>query len=233
MFAKALLRGRFLFLLSSPIVLLLSGCLATTGQLGAIEDAWKLASASTKVDTSKLPKRYEYLLIYAGGKPAIMGLGKRTQTSTPQGEVVDEFWFSTQGEMMIMRNGRIHTVFGMPPEWRNNQSSPPTWQQTLSAPQAISWLRVRDEMPNYRYGISDKIVTTALASPPPLDKIASELVPTQNPQIKWVQDSVETSNDKGQRWAFTQVFAIDQNQVVYSEQCISPVYCLQIQRVKR
>jgi hypothetical protein len=161
-----------------------------------------------------------------------MTLGKRTLTQTPQGETVDEFWFTRGGEMLHTRNGRIHAMFGLPVEWRNNQSTPPTWQDTLSRSEASSWLRVRDEMPNYRYGVSDKITTIALAGPPKLDKLALELAPTPNTQIRWVQDKVETSNNKGQRWEFTQVFAIDQNKVVYSEQCISPVFCFQIQRVK-
>ena len=230
---KALLRERFLFLLASPLVLLLTGCLTTTGQLAVFEDAWKMAFASNKVDTSKFPKQFEYLLLYIRGKPAVMTLGKRTLTKTPQGEIVDEFWFTPDGEMLHTRDGRIHAMLGLPSEWRNNQSTPPRWQDTLARTEATSWLRVRDEMPNYRYGISDKITTKALASPPKLDKIALELVPTQNPQIKWVQDSVETTNNQGQRWEFTQVFAIDQNQVVYSEQCISPVFCFQIQRVKK
>jgi hypothetical protein len=192
-----------------------------------------MSFASNKVDTSKFPKQFEYFLIYIRGKPAVMTLGKRTLTKTPQGEIVDEFWFTPDGEMLHTRDGRIHAMLGLPVEWRNNQSTPPRWQDTLARTEATSWLRVRDEMPNYRYGISDKITTTALASPPKLDKIALELAPTQNPQIKWVQDSVETTNNQGQRWQFTQVFAIDQNQVVYSEQCISPVFCFQIQRVKQ
>jgi hypothetical protein len=232
MHLKALLRERFLFLLASPLVLLLTGCLKTTGQLAVFEDAWRLAFASNKVDTSKLSKQFEYLLLYVSGSPAVMTLGKRTLTKSPQGDIVDEFWFTRDGEMLHTRNGRIHAMFGLPIEWRNNQSTPPTWQETLSRTEATSWLRVRDEMPNYRYGISDKITTTALASPPKLDKIALELAPAQNPQIKWVQDKVETSTNTGQRWEFTQVFAIDQNQVVYSEQCLSPVFCFQIQRVK-
>ena len=230
---KALLRERFLLLLPFLLALSLTGCQTTSGQLGAIEDAWKLTFAPSKIDTSSLPKQYEYLLIHGGVKPTLMGLGKRTQTNTPQGLVEDEYWFSAQGELLVLRNGRIHTVFGLPVEWRSNQSSPPTWQQTIDSQQVTSWARVRDELPNYRFGISDKIHTTLLASPPKLDSIAIDLAPASNSQLQWIQDTIETSNDKGQRWVFKQVFAIERNLMVYSEQCISPKYCLRIQRVKR
>ena len=229
---KALLRGRFLFLIPVLLVLTLTGCQTTSGQLAALEDAWKLSFTSDKLDTSKLPKQYEYLLVHGGVKPTLMGLGKRTVTQTTQGEAVDEFWFSVQGELLVLRNGRIHSVFGLPIEWRSNLSSPPNWQQTLSSSEAITWLRVRDEMPNYRFGIPDKISTLALASAPTLDNIATELAPKQSNNIKWVQDKIETSDHKGQLWLFKQVFAIEQNQMIYSEQCISSTYCLRILRIK-
>jgi hypothetical protein len=163
-------------------------------------------------------------------------LDRRINTSTPQGDVVDEYWYSADRELVVFRNGRIHTVFGMPTEWRANQSTPPSWQQVLGSSQVNAWTRVRQEMPNYRYNIQDKVSTQALSSPPALDNIAKDIASNIDPSIqanlKWVQDHIETTNSSGAHWSYKQVFAIDQNQVVYSEQCISATMCLRIRKLK-
>lgn len=235
MLVQALLRGRFLFL-TCVSALLLAGCQSLPPQLQGLQDAWAINFQSHRLALDKLPQDYEYVLVHAGLRPTLLALGQRITNNTPQGEVVDEYWYSADRELLVLRNGRIHTVFGMPIEWRANQSAPPSWQQVLGSSQATSWQRVRQEMPNYRHNIQDAISTQALGSAPALDGMAtdfmSDMPPSDRAQLKWVQDRVATSNNLGAQWSFKQVFAIAQNQVVYSEQCIAPTLCLRIKKLK-
>jgi hypothetical protein len=123
-------------------------------------------------------------------------------------------------------------VFGLPTEWRDNRSAPPAWSSFETQAATQRWVRTRDEMPNYRYGLQDQIVTTALADPPKLEAKALELSPPKGPQVRWVEDQVKTSKADGTPWVFTQRFALENQQVVYSEQCISPTLCFRFRKIK-
>jgi hypothetical protein len=232
---QALLRGRFLFL-TFLSALVLAGCQTLPPELAGLKDTWAINFQSYRIDVSKLPTSHEFAIVHAGVRPALVALGQRIKTNTPQGEVVDEYWYSSDRELLVLRNGRIHTVWGMPIEWRDNQSEPPSWQQVLSTSQVNSWQRVRQEMPNYRVGIQDAISTQVLNNPPTLDGFATELMsdisPSVKANLKWVQDRIETTNNLGAHWSFTQVFAIDQNQVIYSEQCIAHNLCVRFKKLK-
>jgi hypothetical protein len=170
---------------------------------------------------------HEYLLAEINGRQVILVLGQRKTTPSPNGDVVDEHWYSASREMMHLRNGRLHVIMGMHTEWRDNRSTPPAWSALQAQGQAAQWLRTRDEMPYYRFGIQDSIRTQALAHAP----IAVPAgLPTQGHDIRWAQDHIETTTPKGHRWVYTQNFALAANQVIYSEQCISPELCLRLQR---
>jgi hypothetical protein len=238
MLVQALLRGRFLFLTCFS-AFVLAGCQSLPPQFQGLKDTWDLKFQPHQISEellAKLPNNYEFLIVHAGLRPTLLVLDKRINTTTLQGDVIDEYWYSADRELVVLRNGRIHTVFGMPTEWRANQSTPPSWHQVLGSSKANAWTRTRQEMPNYRYNIQDKISTQALSSPPALDNIAKEITSSIDPNVqanlKWVQDSIETTNNSGAHWSYTQVFAVDQNQVVYSEQCISATMCLRIRKLK-
>jgi hypothetical protein len=164
---------------------------------------------------------YDYLLIDVQGRQAVMALGKRQMATTPDGDVTDEYWYSGDKEMLHLRNGRIQKLLGTPTEWRDSRGQPPAWANLQAGQAASPWLRERDEMPHFRYGIQDRINTQAVATAPAGRSLA-------NQPVQWVQDSVVTTDPQGQRWAFEQHFALQNNRVVYSEQCISPQLCLRL-----
>jgi hypothetical protein len=201
------------------------------------QSTWNLVTQNNKfsldqVSPDKLPKGYEFAIINVDGHYNMAFLGKRVKSSSSQGEIVDEYWYSPTGEMIQLRNERLHLVFGLPTEWRNNQSAAPQWPDVLSKTSESRWVRTRDEMPNYRYGVQDSIVTRALTAPPNLDSKAKEIAPTSSESVRWVQDQIETTAANGNRWAFQQLFALEQNRVVYSEQCVSSTFCLRIRKLK-
>jgi hypothetical protein len=164
---------------------------------------------------------YDYLLIDVQGRQAVMALGSRQTTATPQGDVTDEYWYSGDKEMLHLRNGRIQKLVGATTEWRDSRGSPPPWASLQAGQPAKVWLRERDEMPHYRYAIQDRISTQAIAAAPSGRHL-------QNQPVQWVQDHIETTNPQGQRWSFEQLFALQGKQVIYSEQCISPELCLRL-----
>ena len=234
---KTLLSGRFLFLCLLFSNLLLTGCQTTPPQVQIFKDAWQSSFNSKpfsidQLPLEKLPKGFEYALINSSSTPAVMVLGERIKGSTSAGDYTDEHWYSATGELLVLRDGRFHTVFGMPTEWRANRSTPPAWSSFEAQASTQHWVRTRDEMPNYRYGLQDQVATTALAEPPKLEAKALEMSPPKGPQVLWVQDQVKASKVDGTPWAYTQRFAIENKQVVYSEQCISPALCFRFRKIK-
>jgi hypothetical protein len=234
---KTLLTGRFLFLCLLFSNLLLAGCQTTPPQLQIVKDAWQSSFSSKpfsidQLPLEKLPKGYEYALINSASTPAVMVLGERIKGRNSSGEYTDEHWYSATGELLVLRDGRFHTVFGMPTEWRANRSAPPAWSSFEAQASTQHWVRTRDEMPNYRYGLQDHVASTALAEPPKLEAKALELSPPKGPQVLWVQDQVKSTKANGTPWTYTQRFALENKQVVYSEQCISPTLCFRFRKIK-
>jgi len=76
------------------------------------------------------------------------------------------------------------------------------------------------------------MATTALAEPTKLDAKALELSPPKGPQVRWVEDQVKSTKADGTPWTYTQRFALENKQVVYSEQCISPALCFRFRKIK-
>jgi hypothetical protein len=209
-------------------LLCLAGCQPLLKQFGATGEMLDYAiTPSKKPQLGPLLPGHEYLMVEVNGRQVILALGQRKTTPSPNGDVVDEYWYSASREMMHLRNGRLHVIMGMHTEWRDNRSTPPAWSALQAQGEAAQWLRTRDEMPYYRFGIQDRIRTQALAHAP----IAAPAgLPTQGNAIVWAQDHIETTTPKGHRWVYTQNFALAANQVIYSEQCISPELCLRLQR---
>ena len=229
--------GRFLFLSLLFSSLLLAGCKTTPPQLQLVKDAWNssIGAKPFSIDTlplDQLQKGYEYAFINSVNMPAVMVLGERIKGRTSSGEYTDEYWYSGTGELIVLRDGRFHTVFGLPTEWRDNRSAPPAWSSFETQTATQRWVRTRDEMPNYRYGLQDQMASTALAEPPKLDAKALELSPPKGSQVRWVEDHVRTTKADGTLWTFRQRFALENKQVVYSEQCVSPTLCYRFRKIK-
>ncbi len=163
----------------------------------------------------------EYLWVSVGGRAAVMALGERSLVGVAPNVVRHEYWYTGQGEMLYLQNGRIQEAKGFTQEWRGQLSSPPEWSDVLQSNRAISWRRQLDVMPAFRYNLVDHITTYNLPTP----KQLPENVPTT---ALWIGDSVESKNENGRPWRFEQRFAIENGVVVYSEQCLAPQLCLKL-----
>ncbi len=213
---QTLLRGRFFW---APCLaaasLVLGGCQSSGGLWGPL-GATAQAIWAPAVNWDRLPADKDFLLLRVQRRDALMALGERA------GDAPDEHWFSAQREWLHLRGGRIWAVAGMTHEWRGQRSQPPAWAQVDAGP--VRWVRERDEMPHYRFGVRDEVLTRAVPAP------ASGWHPQARPQPhwRWYEDEVRTTDATGQPWVFGQRFAVVQGRVVYSEQCIAPQWCFQM-----
>jgi hypothetical protein len=164
---------------------------------------------------------FTYLRVDLDSRSSVMALGSRRVVGEAPFEDVVEYWYNGQGEMLVLRNGRIHQVIGMAQEWRNNQSKPPRWNEVAATNFPNVWLRQLDRMPGYRFDATDQISTYRVEQPKNL--------PADVPAgAQWFADDVQSETRQAKPWRFTQRFAVLDQSVVYSEQCVSETICLKL-----
>lgn len=175
-----------------------------------------------QISDAKLNPNYRYLHVtLTGAKPALLVLGYLD--AHPQGVI--EVWYSAQGEILRLQNGRLVGTTGLPLDWRrvDYPQPPPAWQSVPAA--GARFTRVRDEQPGYRLGLMEQVFLTPLQKPPlalPDDSLAS---------AAWFQESYTEANGATRPDAW---FALGndggQKAIVYSRQCLSSSACLTLQR---
>lgn len=163
----------------------------------------------------------EYLWVSVDGRASLMALGERNVQGKAPDARVHEYWYTGQGEMLYLLNGRIQEVRGFTHEWRGQSSATPAWEDVLSNKREITWRRQLDVMPGYRYNSVTHLTTYQIPAPRPLPEGVSA-------QARWVEDTVDAKTSEGRPWRHRQRFAIVDAQVVYSEQCVSESFCMKL-----
>ena len=171
-------------------------------------------------EPARLLPGYNYLHIGVDGRETLMVRGTHSATSTEAAP--DEYWYSAQSEMLQLRQGRIWRVLGMTTEWRQQVAKPPAWRELPATGAPVVWQRQTHRMPGYRWHEVDHVQTRRLAQAP------STALAKRWPQAQWFEDQVQSIDGEGRPWAFKQHFALLQDQVAYSEQCIARDLCLQL-----
>ncbi|HEY8908320.1 MAG TPA: YjbF family lipoprotein [Rhodoferax sp.] len=186
----------------------------------------QFGSVADVTQTATLNPAYIYLRIQAaGGSPALLVLGY--VDSHPQGDI--EVWYSAEKEVIKTQNGRIVGTSGLEVDWRSVRftTAPPAWDGLTPASYTLT--RVRDEMPGYRYDISDQVTLTrvvgvpAIALPPSLPLNVAK-------SYEWFRESQSGAHpDLPDSW-----YALEKidgkYRVAYSYQCLSKRLCLNLQR---
>ena len=183
-------------------------------------------------DSARLLPGFEYLRVQVRGRQSLMVLGQRVVG--PEGEkgrpaLQDEYWYSPQSELMQLRDGRVWRVMGMTTEWRSQAAQAPAWHEVPASGDAVAWVRQVDRMPGYRWAERDAVRTRRVPAPAGAEAAA---VGQRWPQAQWFEDAVDSRDGAGRPWAFVQRFALWQDQVVYSEQCIAPDLCVALMRLE-
>ena len=182
----------------------------------------KLPYEAPQISEAKLNPNYQYLHVtLAGAKPALLVLGY--VDAHPQGDI--EVWYSGQGEVLRLQNGRLIGAAGLAVQWRrvDYPEPPPAWHSL--PPAGAEFLRVRDEYPGYKLGLVDQVVLTPLQKPP------LELPPDAPANAHWYQERYSNANGVPMPDAWFALGAHGgQSTIVYSRQCLSINLCLTLQR---
>ena len=194
--------------------LLIFGCSHTT-VTRTIADS--ISKSGNNIDSLQLNPKFRYLRVTVNHRSALLVLGYTENYK--EGNV--EIWYSDSGQVLRLQNGRVLGTVGLETDWLNvNYVSLPSWGK-VTQNQSISYQRKRDQMPGYRFGISESLTISPI--PPPTD---SEIVPISYKQLKWYQEvsSGQSDSSKSARYA-----VLEKNgdlKVVYSDQCLSEKFCL-------
>jgi len=177
--------------------------------------------------TAHLNPAFRYLRIEAAGSPpALLVLGY--VDAHPQGDI--EVWYSAEKEVIKTQNGRIVGTAGLSPDWRNVRfaTTPPSWAYAKSVPQSV--VRVRDEMPGYRFGITEPLTLAAVVGQPGIDW-PPHLPADATGHYNWYRESIAGPSAAALPASW---YAVGNHQgtqtVVYSFQCLGPQLCLSLQR---
>jgi hypothetical protein len=204
------------FVSTFVLVLLMQGCQSTNPML----DTFSLVLPAP-VQVANLAPGFEYLWVSVDGKASVMALGARET----RGTAVHEHWYTGQGEMLHLVNGRVQQALGFTHELRQQTGAPPAWGRfdaaLVQATQDVVWTRQLDVMPGYRFGVQETVVSRTVAQPTRLP----EGVPAHT---QWVADEVLGKKANGLPWVYAQRFAVANGRVVYSEQCLAPAVCLKL-----
>ncbi len=169
------------------------------------------------VDAIKLNPGLRYLRVTVRGRVVLMVLGY-VEPST-EGEI--NTWYSAEGEVIHLQNGRIVGTAGLETDWRAvRNASLPTWKDMIARP-AVTYRRERDEMPGYRFGIAETVSLYPVPAPS-----NAKLVGLTVEGLRWYEEAVLGQPD-GLPSARFALLANDGNPlVIYAEQCLSQNLCL-------
>lgn len=215
--------------LLAGLALSLSGCASSTMPWHEILSAavsQKLGFDEDASLTAKLNPDYRYLRVQAQGQAAaLMVLGYIDPD--PLGEI--EVWYSSQREVIYLQNGRILSTAGLETNWRSVRFSaaPPVWSAV--PPEGSVYTRWRDEMPGHRYARSSRLQLMPLTAVPNLP-LPAAVSPEQAKTYRWFSETTLSPDDPALQTSwFAWGVHRGQSAVVYSQQCLSASYCLQLQ----
>lgn len=181
----------------------------------------------------KLNPKYHYIRVTRDGRVGFFAQG--SEDKHPQGPV--EVWFSGLREVLRLQNGRLVGVAGVTVEWRNVMlPALPSWSVIARDGRPVQWVRVRDVMPGYRFGVRDELSLRPIAAPQ-----KSELQKLDPKSLQWFEEQIQSaprgnlSAGLGAEKPLSPArYAVDLRDgkeiVVYGEQCLSPEFCFTWQR---
>lgn len=187
----------------------------------------------------RLSPAFRYIRVTVDGRVSFLALG--SEDKHPQGPI--EVWFSAQREVLRLQNGRVVGASGVFTEWRSvTLPEMPPWSAIARSQQPLPWVRIRDVMPGYRFGVHDELVLSAISPP---QKSALQGVDAQS--LSWFEERFQTGVVAGYLTKLVTHVAADgalpparyavdfrdgKEIVVYGEQCLAPDFCFTWQRWK-
>lgn len=205
--------------------LLVGGCATHTAPYArALEALW--TTGNQPALPSQPDPAYRYLRIQASdAPPALLVLGY--EDPDPLGPI--EVWYSASQEVIKIQHGRIVGTAGLPINWDRVQSPvpPPSWQAVPTT--GSQYQRLRDLSPGYRANLVDPVTIRPHKGQPDIPLPAS-LPSATAASLQWFREDTHGGTDPLPTAWFAWGPHRGQVGIVYSHQCLSPQYCLQLQR---
>jgi hypothetical protein len=205
------------------LVAALSGCAAGTNAI--VESLQYAVGRGPDVESKRLNPDFRYLRATVDGRVVLLVLGYVDRH--PQGPI--QVWYSAEREVLRLQNGRIVGATGLTTEWRNvTVPELPTWSVLARIKGDSRWIRVRDVMPGYRYGIRDPL---ALRVSLPPSRSALQNLDSNN--LVWFEERTE-AEESGKRIPeennlpparYAVAISDGAESVVYGEQCLAKNLC--------
>jgi hypothetical protein len=205
-----------------------AGCAPST--VAVIDTLGLLAPRSDFTLNAVLDPARRYLRVTSNGRPLLMVLGY--EESGFAGSV--QVWYSRGAEVLRLSHDRIVGLLGTPVELMALQTEHfPDWSRDGMVQ---FYVRQRNLMPGYRYGLTDRVSVRAAQNAQPKALVLTPEL--QGRTLYWFEEHYAevspTSFFKVGKLLPSSLFAVifDDNQrarVVYSEQCISFEFCLTLQ----
>jgi hypothetical protein len=196
----------------------LTGCVQTPISQTMVEAFGK--GKGSNIDTFKLNPNLKYLRVTVRDRSVLMVLGYLD--NTPQGNI--ETWYSSEGEVLRLLNGRVLSSNGLELDWRNvTYVSLPAWSElsglSLNS-SSFQFTRTYDQMPAFKFGISEVVNFYGIGTP-----TNSNLVGLPANQLKWFEEKVKGTSRglPSARYGLSTKYG--QAVVVYGEQCFSSELC--------
>src|SRR5687768_7194065 len=140
-------------------LLALGGC--TGGSDAMLRSMRELLPQSTRAEAASLDPKFEYLRVTRGKHVALLWRGS---VERAQALPVDVY-YSGQGEVVRVQNGRIVGAVGLTTEWRRVDVTSPSWAEITKTPAGARVIRSRDVMPGYISGLREELVVRPVAAP--------------------------------------------------------------------
>ncbi len=226
-------------ILAAPVLVACTRAACSSGMNAVVQTLQDAVKGDRSVTDAKLNPDFRYIRITVGGRASFLALG--SEDKHPQGPI--EVWFSAQREVLRMQNGRLVGAAGVTTEWRAVKLPElPSWSELARSGKPFQWVRVRDVMPGYRYGMRDELVLSAISPP---QKSALHDVDAQS--LSWFEERFRTGVAAGRLTKLVTDVGIDgvlpparyavdlrdgKEIVVYGEQCLAPELCFTWQRWK-
>lgn len=193
-------------------VLSLSAC-GHTPVTQTLSDA--ISGRDKNIDAIKLNPALRYLRVTVRGRVALLVLGYIEPH--PEGSI--DTWYSSEGEVLRLQNGRIVGTAGLETDWRAVRNvSLPAWKDMAGHP-ALVYSRERDEMPGYHFGIAENVSLYSVPAPS-----NSKLAGLPADGLRWYEEAVLGQPDGLASARFA--LHADEPRVVYGEQCLSQKLCI-------
>lgn len=187
-----------------------------------VDTALSTMARGPGVDSFPLNPNFRYLRVTINGRVALLVLGYIDPS--PQGPI--EVWYSAEREVLRLQNGRLVGAVGVTTEWRNVfLPDLPSWSVIAHANAAVQWVRIRDVMPSYRFGVRDSLRLRVI---PPPEKVQLQGV---NPKgLTWFVEEIESGSNPLPAARYGVDLQDGKETAIYGEQCLAPELCFSWQR---